>query len=190
MRGLIIDFGGVLSTPFEDSAKAFCKREGIEPNALTNALKANAELVADLERGSTTQEHFSEVIGLRLRLFPDDLVERITRQMQLRQEVVTAVRNTRAKVAVLTNSLGSTPFDLYERFDLDVDALIASDRYQMRKPDPKLYEIAADSIGTAPEDCVYVDDSPKFLEPASALGMTTVLATSPEVTIKALAELF
>ncbi|HEX8870940.1 MAG TPA: HAD-IA family hydrolase [Lentzea sp.] len=189
MKGLIIDFGGVLSTPFEDSAKAFCKREGIEPNALTNALKANAELVANLERGSTTQEQFNEAIGLQLRLFPDDLVERITRGIGLREDVVAAVRRTKAEVVVLTNSLGSEPFDLYERFDLGMD-VIASDRVKMRKPDPEIYALAAKAINTDPADCVYVDDSAKFLEPASALGMTTVLASSPEVTIKALAELF
>ncbi|MEV6236373.1 HAD-IA family hydrolase [Lentzea sp. NPDC051838] len=189
MKGLIIDFGGVLSTPFEDSAKAFCKREGIEPNALTNALKTNAALVSDLERGATTQQHFNEVIGLQLKLFPDDLVERITRGIALREDVVRAVHNTRAKAVVLTNSLGSEPFDLYERFDLDMD-VIASDRYRMRKPEPEIYALAAATIKTDPKDCLYVDDSAKFLEPASALGMTTVLATSPEVTIKALAEYF
>ena len=45
----------------------------------------------------------------------------------------------------------------------------------LRKPDPAIYELAAERIGLPPEACVYVDDLPGNLKPARALGMATVL---------------
>ena len=44
----------------------------------------------------------------------------------------------------------------------------------MRKPAPEIYKLGADSIGLAPEECVFVDDLPFNLEPAAELGMATV----------------
>lgn len=195
LQALIIDFGGVLSTPFDDSARQFSLAEGLEPTALRTAMVANAALVADLERGAITQAQFAEAIGDALRIFPDDLVERMCRGLQLRREVMDAVARVRrrgVKVAVLSNSVGSDPFDLYERFDLDrkVDVLVASDREKLRKPDPEIYRLTAGRLGIAPKDCVYADDSAKFLEPAAQLGMTTIHATDPAITIKGLADLF
>ncbi|MFI6099724.1 hypothetical protein ACIA8G_29555 [Lentzea sp. NPDC051213] len=60
---MIIDFGGVLSTPFDDSARAFCLREGLEPDALRTTLQANAQLVQDVESGKATQQGFNNVIA-------------------------------------------------------------------------------------------------------------------------------
>ena len=45
----------------------------------------------------------------------------------------------------------------------------------LRKPDPAIYELAAERIGLPPAACVYVDDLPGNLKPARALGMATVL---------------
>ncbi|WP_285742363.1 HAD family phosphatase [Lentzea sp. NBRC 105346] len=192
-RGLIIDFGGVLTNPFDESMRAFCLTEGIEPNALRTALTAHAALVADLERGKATQAEFAATIGLALRIFPDDLVQRITAGLELQQDVMAAVARVRQRgvqVAVLSNSLGSEPYNLFDRFRLKVDVIVASDQVRMRKPDPEIYRLTADRLGIPPAECVYVDDSAKFLDPAAAFGMTTVLATSPAVTIKALEDLF
>ena len=45
----------------------------------------------------------------------------------------------------------------------------------VRKPEPRIYEIAAERLGLKPEECVFVDDRPGNLEPAAELGMRTVL---------------
>ena len=44
----------------------------------------------------------------------------------------------------------------------------------MRKPAPEIYRLGAERAGLSPEECVFVDDMPVNLDPASALGMATV----------------
>jgi putative hydrolase of the HAD superfamily len=43
------------------------------------------------------------------------------------------------------------------------------------KPQPAAYQLACDLLGVRPEECVMVDDNTRNLQPAKALGMTTVL---------------
>ncbi|MGY0057260.1 hypothetical protein ACWY4P_11950 [Streptomyces sp. LZ34] len=65
-RGLILDFGGVLTTQMRLNGEAFEKSEGLEPGAYFVALGRNPEGVrvyADLEVGRATQEDWNRVIG-------------------------------------------------------------------------------------------------------------------------------
>lgn len=45
----------------------------------------------------------------------------------------------------------------------------------MAKPDRRIYEIAAELAGAAPERCLFVDDRNENVEAARTLGMTGVL---------------
>jgi putative hydrolase of the HAD superfamily len=46
----------------------------------------------------------------------------------------------------------------------------------MEKPDPRIFQLAMDRLGVAPEESVYVGDSPAFdIDPAAGLGMLAVL---------------
>ena len=57
MRGLLVDFGGVLTTNVFDSFRAFCGDEGIDPDALRELFRGNPEalaLVRNLETGAVT----------------------------------------------------------------------------------------------------------------------------------------
>jgi len=47
----------------------------------------------------------------------------------------------------------------------------------LRKPDPAIYRLGAESIDRAPAQCVFVDDLGRNLKAAAALGMATVRHT-------------
>ena len=64
-----------------------------------------------------------------------------------------------------------------------------SDDEGMRKPDPAIYELGAERIGLAPEDCVFVDDLKGNLKPARAMGMATVHHVTADETIPQLEDL-
>jgi FMN phosphatase YigB (HAD superfamily) len=51
---------------------------------------------------------------------------------------------------------------------------------QMAKPDREIYQLLLDRFGLEPESTLYIDDKAGNLEPASALGLTTVHYRSPE----------
>ena len=54
------------------------------------------------------------------------------------------------------------------------DTIIESSKTGIRKPDPKIYEIACEEMGIQPNDAVFLDDLGINLKPARALGMTTI----------------
>ena len=45
----------------------------------------------------------------------------------------------------------------------------------MRKPDPQAYLIAAEALGAAPEQVVFLDDTPECARGARAVGMIDIL---------------
>ncbi len=45
----------------------------------------------------------------------------------------------------------------------------------LKKPDPRIYLLAAEWLGVKPEECLYVDDNLDPLEGAARLGMTPIL---------------
>ena len=68
----------------------------------------------------------------------------------------------------------------------EFDIFIESAREGLRKPDPRIYELACQRLGVAPSEVVFLDDIGENLKPARRLGMTTIKVVDPAV---ALAEL-
>jgi putative hydrolase of the HAD superfamily len=63
-----------------------------------------------------------------------------------------------------------------------VDACVFSIEVRCRKPDPAIYFAACDRLGVDPRDCLYVGDGgSRELSGASAVGMTAVRLTAPDL---------
>ena len=56
--------------------------------------------------------------------------------------------------------------------------VIESSEVGIRKPDPRIYELACERLGVAPDKTVYLDDLGINLKPARALGMQTIKVVS------------
>ncbi len=69
---------------------------------------------------------------------------------------------------------------------LAFDVVVESSVEGLRKPDPRIYELALERLAIPAEATVFLDDLGINLKPARALGMTTIKVTDPDV---ALAEL-
>jgi hypothetical protein len=62
-KGLLIDWGGVLTSNLFDSFRAFCEREGIEPDEIRRRFRedpVSRELVIGLETGRLTETEFEQ----------------------------------------------------------------------------------------------------------------------------------
>lgn len=57
---------------------------------------------------------------------------------------------------------------------------------KLNRLDPSLYALTAQRISTQPQELIYVDCREHHLEPAAAIGMTTVHMVTPEATVTAL----
>lgn len=57
---------------------------------------------------------------------------------------------------------------------------IFSHEVGIRKPDPRIYRKILELACVRPFEVIYIDDKPDFLIPPKALGMTTLVFTTPE----------
>lgn len=194
-RGLLVDWGGVLTTNVFESFEAFCVAEGLRPEAVRDAFgrdPAAGRLLAEFECGRMADADFERAFGAVLALEqPDGLIERLFGRMRadhVMQDAVAAFKAAGVRTGLLSNSWGAGTYDR-RRFDALFDVLVISGEEGVRKPQPEIYAIAAGRMGMAPSELVFADDLPGNLKPARALGMATVHHTDAAATIVQLEEL-
>lgn len=56
---------------------------------------------------------------------------------------------------------------------------VVSGREKVLKPEPAIYHILCDRAGVRPADCVFIDDSPRNVAGARAVGMDAIHFTDP-----------
>jgi epoxide hydrolase-like predicted phosphatase len=194
-RGLLVDWGGVLTTNLFTGFAAFCEREGLAPHAVALAFRDDEgarRALVDFECGRLPLEEFqprlAAVLGVREH---DRLVERLFADMRADEamvEAVAAARRAGVRTGLLSNSWGAESYDR-SRFDELFDVLVISGEEGIRKPESAIYALAAERIGLPPEELVFVDDLEQNLAPAERLGMATVHHTDAAASIAQLEEL-
>lgn len=194
-RGLLVDFGGVLTSSVVDAFQAFCGAEGLDPDAVFQRLADSADarrLVVELECGRIDEPVFEPAFAAILGVRPDGLIDRMFSHTRPDPEVagvVLAARQAGIRTGLLSNSWGEGRYER-DRFSEMFDAVVISGEVGLRKPDPAIYTLASRSLGVEPDACVFVDDFYANLEPARELGMATVLHSDAGQTTAALEELF
>lgn len=193
-RGLLTDWGGVLTTDLFASFSAFSEREGLASDAIGHAFRDDRdlrELMLGLEVGSVTQDDFELRFAARLGVEPAELVDRLFAGSQPDERMRAAVRGLHTAgipTGLVSNSWGTRRYPrelLAELFD----AVVISGEVGIRKPAPEIYTIGAERIGLAPHQCVYVDDLAVNLTPAAELGMATIHHRATEETVTELERL-
>jgi putative hydrolase of the HAD superfamily len=179
--GLIVDYGGVLTTDVFASFRAFSAAEGLPRDTVRDRFRTDPEareLLAGLETGALAAAEFEPRFAALLAVRPEGLIERLFGAMGPDEAMLDGVRAARragTRTALLSNSWGDglayDPALLTELFD----AWVISSQVGLRKPDPAIYQLVSERLGVPPEACVFVDDLAGNLKPARALGMATVL---------------
>ena len=193
--GLLVDFGGVLTTNVFASFAAFCEAEGLLADTVRDKFMKDPlarELLFDLELGRIDEREFEPRFAAVLEVpGHEGLIDRLFAGMQPDEEMLEAVRAARergVRTGMISNSWGAGSYDrdaLPELFH----AWVISGEEGIRKPDPRIYALGAERIGVPVEGCVFVDDLPGNLKPARELGMATVHHVEAERTIAELEEL-
>jgi epoxide hydrolase-like predicted phosphatase len=195
-EALVVDFGGVLTTPLQDSFVMFAETLGIELQDLVRvALRAYTgdtdPLVVAFETGTIEDDEFALEFAQRLaqetgvEVDPERLVERMFGGMRLEEgmfDALAAAKKAGFKTALLSNSWGLSGYPR-ERLAAVMDVVVISAEVGMRKPDPEIFALTTGKLGVAPEVCVFVDDHPGHLKAANEAGMATVLHREPAQSI-------
>jgi putative hydrolase of the HAD superfamily len=194
-HGLLVDFGGVLTTNVFQSFRTFCEAEGLDPNAFADLLRSSPETRAELRKLETAQigagefgAHLAPLLGIA---DADGLMDRIFAGIGPEPAMIDAVRAARQagiRTGLISNSVGA---DIYDRATLDdlFDAIVISGEVGLHKPQPEIFLLGAEQTGVAPADCVFVDDLRENCAGAEAVGMTAILHRGPERTLPELERL-
>lgn len=197
IAAVIFDLGGVvLDSPLEVFV-AYETELGIPPHTVNRNIVAAGHQGAwsRLERGELSMFEFyaafdAEMAGNGLQVSGEAIMKRLADSTAIRPAAVQAIRKLRAagrKVAALTNNWAND--DQGSKMEIlrnEFDVFIESTRVGLRKPDPRIYQLACSELGVEPQQTAFLDDIGLNLKAARALGMTTIKVVSlPE----ALAEL-
>jgi len=190
LRGVISDFGGVLTNPLSEGFAAMQRRSDISLEALGRAMARiatddGAHPLFELETGRVSEREFLARLG-------SVLAEDLGRPVQLHgfgeayfAELkpndpmiarMRALRDHGYRMALLTNNvrewqpLWRTMLPVDEIFEVLVDSGFVG----MRKPDAGIYELTLERLGLPASACLFVDDTDVNCDAARALGMTAV----------------
>ena len=194
-QGLLIDWGGVLTTNLFESFAAFCDAAGIEPDTIRRHFREDRDsrrLLIDFETGALSEEEFEPQFAERLGVPATGLIDGLFAGSYPDQQMLSAVESIRAagfRTGLISNSWGTRRYDR-ELLGRLFDGVVLSGEVGIRKPAPEIYLMGARSIGLEPPACVFVDDLPFNLPPAAELEMGTIHHTNAPETIAELERLF
>jgi putative hydrolase of the HAD superfamily len=195
LTGLLLDFGGVLTTSVFASFREFCEAEGLDPDAVKRLFREDPRALRELRRlevGEIGEEEFAKRFAPLLGVDEaEGLVERLFAGMRPDQAMVEAVRAARVaglRTGLVSNSWGRGRYDR-ETFPALFDGVVISGEVGLHKPQPEIFRLAADRVGLPPERCVFVDDLKENCEGAEAIGMKAILHRGSARTLPQLQEL-
>jgi len=207
LRGIVTDWGGVLTSPILTTVQAWIEADGIDWDSYRTVMRlwvsqaygvdAGPNPIHALERGECSGAEFEQILAARLLRVDGETVvaEGLLRRMFAASvpmpgmyDTIRTLRAAGFSTALLSNSWGC---DEYPRADFPglFDTVVLSGEVGMRKPEKEIFFHAAATLGLAPAECVFIDDMEANVAAAQACGMTGVLHTETATTARALQDL-
>lgn len=96
----------------------------------------------------------------------------------------------RFKIGLLSNAADDWLDELFEPWQRELfDDAVLSYSTGLVKPDPAIYNLAAERLGVDAKECVFIDDIERYCTAASDVGMHPVWHTDTHQTIRKIEEL-
>jgi putative hydrolase of the HAD superfamily len=207
LRGLLVDWGGVLTGDLRAAVASWAESDGIDVDAWVATMRewfgddyaAEARLnpVHALERGEMTVPDFDVRLAAELtrrsgrEYAAEGLLRRLFDHFTHAPDMSALVRRARLsglRTGLLSNSWGNDyPRDGWDEM---FDVVVISGEVGMRKPEPRIFTHALELLGVEAHECVFVDDLAQNIAAAAAIGMVGVHHTSYEQTLLELETLF
>jgi epoxide hydrolase-like predicted phosphatase len=191
IKAFIFDFGGVLARTEDYTPRhAWDERLGLPTGSVERAVH-HSDIWIQAQLGRITPRAYWNGVAELLYMRKEDIDE-LRRDYfsgdRLNHKLVALIRDLRAKgypVALLSNESLQLESRLREYGIYDLfDHILISALMGMMKPDPTVYRVALQSVGAAPHEAVFVDDSLVNVRGAQPLGIHTILFR-PELDLKA-----
>ena len=207
IRGVIMDWGGVMTNPIRDMVQAWLDDEDVDHEQYAAAMRPWVTAAYDhngdinpihaLERGECTTEEFERLLAAQIarrdgvQVLAEGLLTRMfagSIPVGSMYDAVRAIRSAGLRTALLSNSWGMADYPRH-LFPGMFDVVVISGEVGMRKPEERIFRHAAGMLGLDPAECVFIDDIEVNVAAAEAIGMTAILHHDPAVTLARLGDL-
>ena len=205
IRAILWDFGGVFTTsPFE----AFARYEAANglPNDFIRSINStdpDTNAWARFESSEIDVDEFDVAFRLEAETHGHsvrgkDVLELLSGDFRPRMAAVLGECRRHYRVGCITNNMkkaGDGPAmaqdddkarraqEVMAMFEVIVESSVEG----VRKPNPRIYEIACERLDVKPAETVFLDDLGINLKPARAMGMTTIKVVTEAQAIDELA---
>lgn len=161
-----IAFNSILRSLGVDTSKPFPHERGIGVKENWVLLMKNLNIISDKTpeflAAETQKEYLKNVNGTLVRPGFDEFIEDL--------------KGSGVKVGLATSNTWEITMEVLEKTDLiDVfDSVTTTEEVQFNKPDPALFIIAADKLGTEIGECLVIEDAPSGVAAARNAGMKVI----------------
>lgn len=204
MRGLIVDWGGVLTMPIHVAIRNWLRTSGVDHDHYGAVVRRWVEPfsgevspVHRLERGELAVEEFEQLLAAALAregstVEAQGLLSRMFAELASYEDsmtsLVTRAHASGIRTCLLSNSWGNE----YDRSDWQemFDAVVISGEVGMRKPELEIFELTLHRIGLPAAECAFIDDMPHNIVAAAQAGLAGIVHRTFEETAGELAALF
>ena len=197
ITAVLFDFGGVITTsPFE----AFARYElelGLPPDSIRkiNSTNPDDNAWAKMERSEVTLSEFcqlfeAEAMSMGLELSGEKVLGCLSGGVRPQMVIALEILKERIPIGCITNNMKSGHGSGMSRTEDQAasiaeimtmfEVVIESAKVGIRKPDPRIYEMACAELSVDPRNCAYLDDLGINCKPAANLGMTAIKVTDPD----------
>ena len=207
IRAVFWDFGGVITTSPFDSFNIYEESKNLPKDLIRtiNSTNPDNNAWAKLERSEIDQEEFDSLFEVESQQFGHSVPGKQVLALlkgQIRPEMVKALREIKDKLiqGCLTNNIQSTEGQETETDNAAIsgthqeimglfDFVFESSKENVRKPDPRFYQLACKRGKVNPNEVIFLDDLGINLKPAKALGMKTIKVVRAEDALQDLQDL-
>jgi len=207
LRGVIVDWGGVMTSPILDTVNVWLETDGIDRSSYLAVMRPwvmqayaadqDESPIHALERGECEDEEFERLLAARLvrldggPVEPAGLLTRMFAASVLdtgMQDLLRRLRRAGFATALLSNSWGRDGYPRHLFAEL-FDVAVISAEVGMRKPEGRIFQHAAELLGLQPGECVFIDDIEANVIAAEAAGLVGVHHRESALTTQRLSDL-
>lgn len=171
IKAIIFDcFGVLVTSSYEPFKKKYFGGDKDKIAKFTEIEDRSSRGEISLEEA---EAGFAELAGVSLEQCAEELAQN-PRNAELLEYIKKELK-PRFKIGMLSNVAKNRISELFLPEDTDLfDDIVLSFQVGLAKPDPKIFELAAQRLGLKLEECLFVDDLAKYLVGAEKVGMSTI----------------
>jgi len=183
IKSVIFDWGGVLIDDPAPGLMGYCaEAPGVSEE---NYVKAHSKFAAEFQKGLISEDTLWQRICSELNVPKPKAHSLWTDAFKAayvpREDMFSAAASLQEngyKTAALSNT--EVPAMRYfHQLQYDMfDVLVFSCAEGTRKPERKIYELTIERLGSQPEQSVFIDDKPEYINGAKEVGIVTILFQS------------